>query len=290
MEGKKNLNWEISVLEAQAGEGRSMWKAKAKEAKRKRLEEKRAKKTSRKLADEPASEPPGSETKKADIAPSDASARLQALRLEKTKRKMHTVQKRSAAVMRKVIGLEKQRLVRKAKSARKQIEELDATKGSSSVSKQREDAEKDIAKCEDDLKYLASLSIAALEQCLVCRIFKRSPVLREALGPATLTKEAEATNADPRVQQRVLGSAKAISYVKGAIVDMEGALSGISARKEPKAERRTEGKKAQASDDNDDDESGVAAGASDAESESEPEASTFIANLGGDASDISLSE
>ncbi|KAJ2715576.1 hypothetical protein H4R19_001125 [Coemansia spiralis] len=245
MEGKQNLKWAISVLEAQTGAGKSMWKAKAMEAKRKRLEDKRAKKAAE-GTDKPADEA----ADRADRVPVDAAAKLQKLRLEKTKRKMHNVRKRSTAIMRKVIGLEKQRLVRKAKQARKRIKELDAMEESSSADlpsdadKQREEALQAIAKNEEDLKYFMPLPIATLSQCVVNRILKRSTMLGEALEPMALTEEAEAINVDPRVQQRVWNNARTVEYMKTAIVAMECMLSGTPTAKEINLERRAQRKKA----------------------------------------------
>ncbi|KAJ2196367.1 hypothetical protein IW144_002966, partial [Coemansia sp. RSA 522] len=130
MTDKKNLNWEISVLEAQTGTGKSLWKAKAKETKRQREKAKRDKQAA-KSADQ------GSTA--ATITPDsnnteDAEAKLQKLRKEKVDRKLYTIQKRSKALVSKLVQFEQQRLKRKiqdsTESSNEELEkDSETTKG-----------------------------------------------------------------------------------------------------------------------------------------------------------------
>ncbi|KAJ1729282.1 hypothetical protein LPJ61_003603 [Coemansia biformis] len=318
MEGKKNLNWEISVLEAQTGEGKSMWKAKAKEAKRQRLEAKRAKKAAASEQTAGGDTQPNEESKSLGEASGiacDAESKLKRLRLEKTKRKMHFWRRRFSTFMRKIVTLEKQRLFRKAKQARKTIKELEQLRDAGSADlpedadKQTEEAERVIQKSDEDVKYIMPLPIATLVECLAFRVMKHSPMLREALGETPLSAAAEKINSDPRVKQRILGAVKAVNYTKGAQLDLEGTLGGVKSRKQVNLEKRAERKQARKEQHEVPEQTkrnrivGIErfseagdGSASDADptmdmdggaAEEAPATSTFVASLGGDASDVS---
>ncbi|KAJ2782238.1 hypothetical protein H4R18_002382 [Coemansia javaensis] len=227
---KGNLNWEISVLEAQTGKGKSMWKAKAMLAKQERVAAKRAKAAA---GEETAQAEPQAAESKAEAA----EERLRKLRVEKTRRKAHFVRGRAAVFMRRIVRLEKQRLLRKAKKARQRIKELKDVEGPD-AERERCAAEKAISTSEADLKYVTPLPIADLAQCVMFRLLERCPQVKEIVDAVVLTPKAAEINADKRVQQHILGEAKTVKFIRDFTVDLDNALTGVDPHKMALERRR----------------------------------------------------
>ncbi|KAJ2151583.1 hypothetical protein GGF45_003432 [Coemansia sp. RSA 551] len=276
MTDKKNLNWEISVLEAQTGTGKSLWKAKAKETKRQREKAKRDKQAA-KSADQ------GSTA--ATITPDsnnteDAEAKLQKLRKEKVDRKLYTIQKRSKALVSKLVQFEQQRLKRKIQ---------DSTESSNE-------------ELEKDSETTKGLPLDGLVECMMHRIKKRSPALAKAYDVQALSSELQELNSSKCVQ-RVLGAKQAVVFIKDNSTDLTEVLTGTKSRDNKQSKPREEPSTSEAKsapkqvrssvDDKTDLDGSIAGGSDGYESTSDLDAdptSKFVGSLDGNVSDVSVSD
>ncbi|KAJ2456169.1 E3 SUMO-protein ligase pli1 [Coemansia sp. RSA 2336] len=275
MATKKNLNWEISVLEAQVGAGKSFWKAKAKVAKEQREKARKAKHTAGVTGQEAAiSAEPSVASKE------EAEARLAELRREKANRKLYVVRKHSKALVTKLVRFEKKRLLRKIKQHQSNLSEANAADNTEQAA---------IDECEKNIEATVALPIEDLTTCLMSRIKKR--IAEDGLDIPPLSSELQEFNASKCVQ-RVLGAHQAIEFIKETATDLHEILTGTK-RAAKKQELPQETKAAKSSTPEvsaayDGYESTSDLEADRAGRKSEP-ASVFVSRLDGNDSDESVS-
>ncbi|KAJ2353516.1 hypothetical protein GGF43_003479 [Coemansia sp. RSA 2618] len=233
MSDKKNLNWEISVLEAQTGSGKSLWKAKAKETRRQREKTKRAKQTAKATNSDPAATTIDSNDTE------DAEARLQELRKEKVTRKLHAIQKRSKTLVSKLVQFEQQRLKRKIQDVQKTRAKLIEEQYSEYQDKQRLAYEAIIREHQEDVETTKGLPVEGLVECMLFRIKKRSPVLFKALDVPALSPELQELNSSKCVQ-RVLGAKQATDFIKTNSTGLTDVLAGTKSRDSKQTKPREE--------------------------------------------------
>ncbi|KAI9474999.1 hypothetical protein LPJ55_004106 [Coemansia sp. RSA 990] len=274
MATKKNLNWEISVLEAQVGAGKSFWKAKAKVAKEQREKARKAKHTARVTDQETATFAEPSVASK-----EEAEARLAELRKEKANRKLYVVRKQSKALASKLVRFEKKRLLRKIKQHQSKPNEANAADSTEQAA---------VDECEQDIEATVALPIEDLTTCLMSRIKKR--ITADGLDIPPLSLELQEFNASKCVQ-RVLGAHQAIEFIKENATDLNEILTGAKrvAKKQelPEKAKAPKSSMPDISTEYDDYESTSDLEADLAGRKSEP-ASVFVSRLDGNVSDESV--
>ncbi|PIA19675.1 hypothetical protein COEREDRAFT_78978 [Coemansia reversa NRRL 1564] len=230
---KRNLNWEISVLEAKMGQGKSMWKAKAKEAKQKRKEARHNKAMDgAKIRDAYILK----DTKVQESVPEDFSeleTKLQRLRVEKANQKIHAISKHAKIILRRIIALETQCQARKVKRFEKKLEEITNAKNISAAdaAKEREVTEALISNCRENRKVLDEVSIDEVLECFMYKLKNSNPTLRNALGVTPLTPESEKLTKNKYIQQRILGAQKTINVMRLHSNNITGIILGTTVKK-----------------------------------------------------------
>ncbi|KAJ2552741.1 hypothetical protein EV175_003195, partial [Coemansia sp. RSA 1933] len=237
METKGNINWEISVLEAKTGDGRSLRKALAKEANRKRKEEKKANEANKLPAGTivpPKAEANADADVDADSGEVDPNmAKLKRLRIDKARGALHQRRRVFHSIMKKLLTLEKvrrQRLIKKAKIT------LDKPE---TEEKERGIAERAVEENTEILAQVMPIKADDLVECMVFKFFKRSPMIRENLGEYQpqphITKMVE-----EKVVMRILNDIKAVNVIKAAVLAVERQINGgaLAPRKQANNEAR----------------------------------------------------
>ncbi|KAJ1667153.1 hypothetical protein EV178_001646 [Coemansia sp. RSA 1646] len=242
----KNINWEISVLEAKTGDGKSLRKAIAREAKRKRKE----KEASGVAADVAAPVPASEEANKDNESPTNTTdapeqnneekdqvdpnqEKLNRLRIEKARRALHQRRRIFHSMAKKVLSLEKVKRQRRIKRASLVLNNPE-TKEEAGVAKRDIDENKEI------LEQVVPIKVDDLVECMAFKFFKRSPCIRESLGeykPEPHIAELLANKA----AMRMLNDIKAVNVIKAAVLAVEALIKGApkKAAKLAKKEART---------------------------------------------------
>ncbi|KAJ1737478.1 hypothetical protein LPJ72_000449 [Coemansia sp. Benny D160-2] len=216
MAAAKNINWEISLLEAKTGEGSSSWKALAKEAKRKRVEEKKGKLST------------GATTKLK--TPNDDSdtvetqqEKLRRLRIEKAQRALHQRRRIFHSIIKTIASLEKQKRLRRVKKAKALLESSDTNE------KDMEEAKATISENTEILENVQKIKVDDLVECMVLKFYKGSPVVREAFGEYECEPHIKSLS-DDKTAMRMLNDIKAVNVIKAAVLAVEALIEGSNTK------------------------------------------------------------
>ncbi|KAJ2401745.1 hypothetical protein GGI23_001192 [Coemansia sp. RSA 2559] len=216
METTRNINWEIGVLEAKTGDGQSLRRAIAKEEKRKRKDAKKEKK----LNELPAETivPPAVTSETTDkIDP--YQEKLKRLRIEKARRGLHQRRRVFHSIMKKLLALEKvkrQRLIKKSKLVLEDPKTEEKEAGM---------AERTLEENTEILEKVMSIKTDDLVECMVFKLFKRSPVIREGLGEYQAQPHIAELVVN-KAAMRILNDIKAVNIIKDAVLTIEGHITG----------------------------------------------------------------
>ncbi|KAJ1962946.1 hypothetical protein GGI12_002338 [Dipsacomyces acuminosporus] len=215
MTGTKNINWQIGLLEARTGKGASFKRAKQVEVKRKRLEEKAQK------AQKAKQQPVISNSIAAD---EQAEKQLHALRIEKTKTKLHHVKRTVRSALKKIKSSEVQKATRQLKNAQKARDEADKDKV--------DEAAKTAKQAEELLAQIKAVDLDAAVLLIVHRIRKKSRAINSALVDTADTSASQTLN-DDKAMQRVINAKQMAELVKQHINELEALLNGAQKPRQP---------------------------------------------------------
>ncbi|KAJ2663293.1 hypothetical protein IWW48_001395 [Coemansia sp. RSA 1200] len=216
MAAAKNINWEISLLEAKTGEGSSSWKALAKEAKRKRAEEKKDKLS--------AGATTRSKTSNDDSDTAETQQeKLRGLRIEKAQRALHQRRRIFHSIIKTIASLEKQKRLRRIKKAKALLESPDTNE------KEIDEAKAAISENTEILERAQKIKVDDLVKCMVLRFYKRSPVIRDAFGEYECESHIK-TLSDDKTAMRMLNDIKAVNVIKAAVLAIEALIEGSNTK------------------------------------------------------------
>ncbi|KAJ2081114.1 hypothetical protein H4R24_002585 [Coemansia sp. RSA 988] len=233
---KRNLSWEISVVEAKLGKEKAMWKAKVIEAKRQR---KGARQTKAMNATEEQDtyknkELPGRGLSTEEI--SELETKLHRLRIEKAKGKLHSTMKHSRIALRGMVNLEKQSLARKVKRYETMLIDIKNTKDISAndAAEKHMQTESLILKCRENRKILDEINIEEILECFMFKLKSSNPTLRNELDITPLTPELEKLSKNEYIRQKIIGGQKAASIMRLHSNDITEIILGTTVRKTSK--------------------------------------------------------
>ncbi|KAJ2524005.1 hypothetical protein GGI11_001108, partial [Coemansia sp. RSA 2049] len=216
MAAAKNINWEISLLEAKTGEGSSSWKALAKEAKRKRVEEKKGKLST---GTTPKLKTPNDNSDTVETQ----QEKLRRLRIEKAQRALHQRRRIFHSIIKTIASLEKQKRLRRVKKAKALLESSDTNE------KDTEEAKATISENTEILENVQKIKVDDLVECMVLRFYKRSPAIREAFGEYECGSHIKALS-DDKTAMRMLNDIKAVNVIKAAVLAVEALIEGSNTK------------------------------------------------------------
>ncbi|KAJ1798375.1 hypothetical protein LPJ59_002538 [Coemansia sp. RSA 2399] len=216
METTRNINWEIGVLEAKTGDGQSLRRAIAKEEKRKRKDANKEKKLDR-LPTGTIVPPAATGETTDNVEP--YQEKLKRLRIEKARRGLHQRRRIFHSIMKKLLTLEKVRRQRRIRKSKLVLEDPKTEEKEAGM------AERAIEENTEILEKVMPIKADDLVECMVVKLFKRSPLIRESLGEYQAQPHI-AEMVVNKVAMRILNDIKAVNVIKNAVLTVEGHITG----------------------------------------------------------------